>query len=121
MGLSVFGYAALAILIGAPISAIWALYAAHGRGTFQLLDLGTTLLPPIAFLAIAVVRPELHFGYAVLFWPIIIAVVAMYCLPLKTIAVNLNAASPKRLSTVLFLVCLGSAVLLGIAVPPWYE
>lgn len=121
MGLSLFGYAVLAILLGAPLAAAWALYTSNRHHSFQILDFGSMLLPPFAFLAVAVVRPELHTGYAIVVWPIIIAVGAMYSLLLKTFALNLNASTAKRLSTVLFVVCLSCAVLLGLAVPPWYD
>ncbi len=121
MGLGVFGYILIAVLICAPISALWALNASRVRSRFQIVDIGTLLLPPLAFFIIGGLRRELQIGWALLFWPIIIAVVTMYALPLKVIALNLDASSPKRLSTGLFFVCLSAAVLLAFTVSPWHD
>ena len=121
MGLSVFGYILFAVLICAPICALWALNASRIRSRFQIVDIGTLFLPPVAFFFVGYLRHELRFGWALFFWPIIIAVVTMYALPLKAVALNLTASSPKRLSSVLFLGCLIAAVLLAFMVPPWYD
>jgi len=121
MALSLFGYVLIAAMMCAPIAAIWALIASRMRSHFQILDIGTLLLPPLAFIIASSLRPELQVGWAMLFWPVIIGVATMYALPLKAIALSLNISSPKRLSTNLFFVCLVVAVLLAFMVSPWYD
>lgn len=113
-------YAVVAILIGAGLSAAWTIHVLNTRNRLQMLDFGTMLMPPCAFLLVSMARPELHVGYAMLIWPVVIAAFAMYAMPLKVIALNLGA-TPKYISAALFWVSVSAAVVLGLSVPPWHD
>lgn len=121
MGHSVFGYILFAVLICAPLSAIGAITVSGMRGRFQIVDIGTLLLPPLAFFVIGSLRSELHMGWAMLFWPIIVAVVSMYAVALKIFAIDPITSSARPISVGLFCVCAVAAALLALFVPPWYD
>jgi hypothetical protein len=121
IGMSAFGYIVSGIVIGAPVLAIVALIMAAQQHRFQFFDVGTLLLPPVVFIAIGSFRPEIHIGFAMLFWPIIIAVVSMYAFALKVLAIDKTLSHPVPFSAGLFLSSLLVAIVLGAAVPPWYE
>jgi hypothetical protein len=121
MGISVFGYIVFAVLVGAPASALWALRVSLKRGRFQIADIGTLLFPPIVFFLAGRLRPEIHIGWAMFLWPIIIAVVSMYAFALKVFALDSRVSKSALPSVGLFVVCLVVAVLLAFTVPPWYD
>ena len=70
-------------LAGAPVVAAVALLRSYRQGTLVAPDLGIPVLPTVAFLAVAIAREELRTGWALLVWPILIAMLSMYLLAAK--------------------------------------
>ncbi len=121
MGISGFGYAIFGVVVGAPLLAIAALVNTFLRHQFQIVDLGTLLLPPIAFELVGLWRPEIQIGFATFLLQIIIAVVSMYLYAVKVFAFDPMLPNRTRASFGLFIVCLFGAVALGAMVPAWGE
>ena len=121
MALSAFGYAVLIVVVCAPLAALWAVFRALRVRRLFWEDLGTLVTPPILFVAVGLTRADLQVGWAMVLWPIIIAVLAMYAYSVKATAVDSWAPSARRNSVALATVCSGAAILAALTVPPWYE
>jgi hypothetical protein len=121
MGLSAFGYAVLVILLGAPVAALTAIVSAAGHKRFFLADLGTLLLPPLVFIIAGLARPQIHLGWAMFFWPLMIVVTCMYAYAVKVWAVKRYPDRAVIISRILFGLTTSIALVLGITVPPIYE
>ena len=121
MKLSVFGYVVVFITIGA--FTIPAISAFRAQSTHRLFvaDLGTVVLAPIAFGAVGALRAELHTGYALLLWPIIIAVLGMYLFTFRVWVMDAVSSTHHRTSQVLSLGFVGLSIIAALTVPPWYE
>ena len=117
MALSLYGYAALLILVGAPVSAIVA--AVRAKRLFWE-DLGIVVFPSIIFIGVGIFRPALHTGWAMFLWPIIIAVLSLYAFTLKT-ALDRRFPKGRRYSRVFAAVCMVTALVIALMVPPWYD
>jgi hypothetical protein len=119
--LSLFGYAVLAVVGGAALSAIAAgILAIRRRGLF-LEDFGTVFLVPLAFRVVGMLRSDLHVGFALIFWPIIVAVLCMYLFSIKVMLVDRGTQNGHRNSRLLFFISLAVVVTAALTVPPWYE
>ena len=121
MALSVFGYVVLVTLTGAPLVAIVSVIYLVKRKHAHLTDLGTISLPPVAFVVVARTRPELQIGWAMMIWPILIAVASMYALGIKVALFDDVATVARTSSRVLFTVCLAASLVLGLTIGPWYD
>jgi hypothetical protein len=121
MALSTSGYAAVAILLAAPVAALSGFVFAARRRAVHITDAGTACLPLVAFVAVAAFREELHTGWAMIIWPVVIAVAALYALALKYVVVDPVFGNARR-SSVLFLGVLSlAAMALGLFVPQLLE
>ena len=121
MRLSVYGYIVLATIAGALICAFaGAAYAFRQRSLF-VEDFGTLFLVPPLFFFLGMLREELRTGWAVILWPIIIAVICMYAFSSKVAFVDPVTRTPHLNSRILLLTCLIGVTALALTVPPWYE
>jgi hypothetical protein len=121
MQLSAFGYAVLITLLGAAVTAVVSAVYLIKRKHAYLTDLGTILLPPIAFFLVGRTRSEIQIGFALLIWPILIGAASMYAFGLKAALFDSGAPMAKASSRALFALCIGVAVVLGFLVGPWGE
>jgi hypothetical protein len=121
MGLSISGYVVLAVLIGAPITAIIAAGWAFKKQRVVWEDLGIVALPPIAFIVVGYFRPQIHLGWAMFLWPLIILILGLYAFALKVAVVDRWYPTVRRNSRLLAALFTGGAVILGSTVGPWYE
>ena len=121
MRLSIFGYIVLAVVLGAPIAAIYSFVHARRKGLFHPVDIGTLLGPPLIFIFVGYFRPELHIGWAMVLWPIILGVLSMYVFALKIAVIDRWLSKPRGVSIGVFAFCSLASVILAIVVGPWYD
>jgi hypothetical protein len=119
--LSAFGYAVLAVVVVAFLLTIAAGVLAIRRRDLHIEDFGTIFVVPLSFLVVGTLRPELRIGFALLFWPIIAAVLCMYLLSIKVMLVDRVSQNGHRNSRLLFYVSLALVVTAALTVSPWYE
>ncbi len=122
MKLSAFGYLVMFTLLGAPVSALYALYQAIKRAKFHVSDIGTLLVPPLIFLFVGrYFRPVLQTGWAMILWPIIIVVIAMYAFALKVAAIESRLSNHRAASIWLFIFISVLSLIVSFSVGPWYD
>lgn len=124
--LSAFGYAVVLIGVGAVAAAALSLVVAGKRNRLALEDIGTLALAPAAFFIIGSLRSDLHTGFALLFWPIIIAVIVAYSFSLKVWVVDFwvvdfGRSNARLTSRTLFWGSIVASSVAALLVPPWYE
>jgi len=121
MGLSMFGYIVLAIIVGAVGCAFAAGIWAFRKRSLSPEDFGTLVLVPLSFFLVGSLREELHTGWALFLWPIIISVLCMYAFSAKVAFVDAATQTAHRNSRILFLAALAAVAAAALLVPPWYE
>ena len=121
MTLSAFGYGVLAMLVCAPASAVVAFGFLYRQRLLRAVDFATIALPPFGFILVGYFRPVLHVGWAMLLWPILIAVSSMYLFAAAALLRAKLANSSARISLAVLAVCVLVSVVLGATVPPWYD
>jgi hypothetical protein len=119
--LSAFGYAVALIGAGALVAAALSLVVAGKRNTLALEDIGSLVLVPAAFFVIGSLRNDLHTGFALIFWPIIIAVIVAYSFSLKVWVVDTGRSNARLTSRALFWGSIVASSVAALLVPPWYE
>lgn len=121
MHLSVSGYVAVAVILGAPLVAIVGLAFAAHRRSLHATDFGALLLPALLFVAVGAFREQIQTGWAMIIWPIVIAVVSMYALGIKLLAVDRYASQSAKTSKALLIILVLMAVALGLLVKQWLD
>jgi biotin transporter BioY len=66
-------------------------------------------------------REQIQTGWAMIIWPIVIAVVSMYALGLKFLAVDRYTPQTERTSQALLTILVLVAVALGLSVKQWLD
>ena len=108
-------------LAGAPVVAAVALLRSYRQGTLVAPDLGIPVLPTVAFLAVAIAREELRTGWALLVWPILIAMLSMYLLAAKLLLLQRLCYLSRNTSNVILLLLVSAAVAFALFVPQLLE
>jgi len=119
--LSGFGYRVLAIVSGAPVAAVSGFIAAYKHQSLHWEDFSAILLAPLTFWIVGFFRRELHTGWAMLLWPIILGVVFMYLYAAKVLALDIWYHASHLRSRIFLGLSLVTAAVLGGLVPPWYD
>lgn len=121
MNLSTSGYVAVAVILGAPVVALVGFVFAAKRRSIHVADLGTLVLPPLLFVVVWAFREQLQTGWAMIIWPIVIVVVALYALGLKLLAVDRYAPQSERASKALLAILTLAAVAFALSVTQWLD
>ena len=119
--LSTSGIAFFVALVGAPLVALLALFYEYRRGTPLGADAAATVLPTFVFIAVGATREEIQTGWAMIIWPVLIAMFSMYMVAAKLLVVQRFATSGRTASKLLLSTLLLGAATLGFTVPQILE
>ena len=109
------------VLIGAPALAAIALVGAHRHGRAHVTDYATLVVPTIMFAVVGYTREELRTGWALILWPVIVAVFSMYLLAAKVLVIDRGSVSSKRTSLLLLMILTGGSLVFSLLVPQLLE
>jgi len=112
----------LLLVVGGAIAVVaGSLVYARRRGRLFIEDVVTLIGAPLIFVAVGLLRSELVVGWALVLWPIVVALICAYLFGFKVIVIDHMSPSWRRNSRVMLAVIFMASAVTALTVPPWYE